>query len=100
VSQLFSSRPLKRVARQCARSLRRLKIKVLARVLRSLEIDANDDHPCHNVLDGERLIAEVYNAIRANDELVRPAAALLLQGRFGHRNQPDARCCRFEPPPT
>jgi phospholipase C len=30
---------------------------------------ANDDHPSHNVLEGERLIAEVYNAVRANDAL-------------------------------
>jgi phospholipase C len=30
---------------------------------------ANDDHPCHNVLDGEKLIAEVYNALRANEAL-------------------------------
>ena len=32
-------------------------------------IDQNDDHPPHNVIKGEKLIADVYNAIRSNDEL-------------------------------
>jgi phospholipase C len=30
---------------------------------------ANDDHPPHNVLGGEALIANVYNALRANSLL-------------------------------
>jgi phospholipase C len=30
---------------------------------------ANDDHPCHSLVEGERLIADVYNAVRANDAL-------------------------------
>lgn len=31
--------------------------------------DANDDHPPHNVLRGEQLIGQVYNALRANPAL-------------------------------
>ena len=31
--------------------------------------DASDDHPPHDVLEGEKLIAEVYNALRRNEEL-------------------------------
>ncbi|HEV2990734.1 MAG TPA: alkaline phosphatase family protein [Candidatus Angelobacter sp.] len=31
--------------------------------------DQNDDHPTHNVMKGEKLIGDVYNAIRSNDEL-------------------------------
>ena len=32
-------------------------------------IDQNDDHPPHNVIKGEKLIADVYNAIHSNTEL-------------------------------
>jgi phospholipase C len=31
--------------------------------------DQNDDHPPHNVFQAEKLIADVYNAIRSNDAL-------------------------------
>ena len=31
--------------------------------------DQNDDHPPHNIMKGEKLIADVYNAIRANPNL-------------------------------
>jgi phospholipase C len=31
--------------------------------------DQNDDHPPHNVMKAEKLIADVYNAIRSNPEL-------------------------------
>jgi phospholipase C len=31
--------------------------------------DQNDDHPPHNVMKAEKLIADVYNAIRSNREL-------------------------------
>lgn len=31
--------------------------------------DQNDDHPPHNIFKGEKLIADVYNAIRSNPEL-------------------------------
>jgi phospholipase C len=32
-------------------------------------LDQNDDHPPHNVFKAEKLIADVYNAIRSNDAL-------------------------------
>lgn len=55
---------------------------------------ANDDHPCHNVLDGERLIAGVYNAIRANDELWRSSLLVVLYdepgGYYDHVSPPPA----------
>jgi phospholipase C len=44
---------------------------------------ANDDHPCHNVLEGERLIAEVYNALRANDPLWRCSLLVVLYDEHG-----------------
>ncbi len=31
--------------------------------------DQNDDHPPHNVVKAEKLIGDVYNAIRSNDDL-------------------------------
>jgi phospholipase C len=44
---------------------------------------ANDDHPCHNVLEGERLIAEVYNALRANDALWNSSLLVVLYDEHG-----------------
>jgi phospholipase C len=44
---------------------------------------ANDDHPPHDVLEGERLIAEVYNAIRANDDLWRSSLLIVLFDEHG-----------------
>jgi phospholipase C len=32
-------------------------------------VDQNDDHPPHNVMKAEKLIADVYNAIRSNEKL-------------------------------
>src|ERR1700682_1766585 len=55
---------------------------------------ANDDHPCHNVLDGERLIAEVYNAIRANEELWRSSLLVVLYDEHGGYYD------HVSPPPT
>src|SRR6185437_4565778 len=34
-----------------------------------LGIDQNDDHPPHNIMKAEKLIADVYNAIRSNQAL-------------------------------
>lgn len=31
--------------------------------------DENDDHPPHNIMKGEKVIADVYNALRSNPEL-------------------------------
>jgi len=44
---------------------------------------ANDDHPCHNVLEGEKLIAEVYNALRANEALWRCSLLVILYDEHG-----------------
>lgn len=43
----------------------------------------NDDHPPHDVLNGQRLIAEVYNAIRANDALWRSTALVITYDEHG-----------------
>jgi phospholipase C len=32
-------------------------------------VDQNDDHPPHNIMKGEKLIADVFNAIRSNEPL-------------------------------
>jgi len=32
-------------------------------------VDQNDDHPPHNVMKAQKLVADVYNAIRSNPEL-------------------------------
>jgi phospholipase C len=44
---------------------------------------ANDDHPSHNVLEGERLIAEVYNAVRANDALWKSCLLVVVYDEHG-----------------
>lgn len=55
---------------------------------------ANDDHPCHNVLEGERLIADVYNAIRANESLWQSTLLVVLYdehgGYYDHVSPPSA----------
>jgi len=55
---------------------------------------ANDDHPCHNVLEGERLIADVYNAIRANEVLWQSSLLVVLYdehgGYYDHVSPPPA----------
>jgi phospholipase C len=44
---------------------------------------ANDDHPCHNVLDGEKLVADVYNALRANEALWSNSLLVVLYDEHG-----------------
>jgi len=44
---------------------------------------ANDDHPPHDVLEGERLIADVYNSIRANEELWMSSLLVVLWDEHG-----------------
>ena len=55
---------------------------------------ANDDHPSHNVLEGERLIAEVYNAVRANDALWKSCLLVVVfdehGGYYDHVSPPAA----------
>jgi phospholipase C len=45
--------------------------------------DANDDHPPHDVARGQRLIADVYNALRANRDLFNSTLLVLLYDEHG-----------------
>lgn len=47
------------------------------------EPGANDDHPTHDVAAGERLIANVYNAVRANEELWARSLLVVLYDEHG-----------------
>jgi phospholipase C len=47
------------------------------------EILASDQHPDHNVQEGERFIASVYNAIRTNAELWRTTVLLIVYDEHG-----------------
>ncbi len=55
---------------------------------------ANDDHPCHSLLEGERLIAEVYNAVRANEALWQCSLLIVVYdehgGYYDHVSPPKA----------
>jgi phospholipase C len=44
---------------------------------------ASDDHPPHDVFEGERLIANVYNAIRRNDTLWQSSLLIVLYDEHG-----------------
>ena len=44
---------------------------------------ASDDHPPHDILEGERLIADVYNAIRRNDGLWQSTLLVVLYDEHG-----------------
>lgn len=48
-----------------------------------LDPGANDDHPSHDVLAGEALIANVYNALRANPDLWRNILLVVLFDEHG-----------------
>ncbi len=48
-----------------------------------LDPGANDDHPSHDVLAGEALIASVYNALRANEELWQKLLLIVLFDEHG-----------------
>jgi phospholipase C len=48
-----------------------------------LEPGANDDHPSHDVLAGEALIASVYNALRANEALWNTTLLVILFDEHG-----------------
>src|SRR5262249_58503967 len=43
----------------------------------------NDDHPPHDPIRGQRLIAEVYNEVRANDRLWRTTLLVILYDEHG-----------------
>jgi len=44
---------------------------------------AADDHPPHDVFEGERLLASIYNAIRRNDELWKTTLFVVLCDEHG-----------------
>jgi len=44
---------------------------------------AADDHPPHDVLEGERLIGDVYNAIRRHEELWKSSLLVVLYDEHG-----------------
>jgi phospholipase C len=44
---------------------------------------ASDDHPPHDVYQGERLIADVYNAIRRNEDLWKSSLLVVLYDEHG-----------------
>jgi len=54
----------------------------------------NDDHPPHDVRNGQRLIAEVYNAIRANENLWCSTVLVIVYdehgGFYDHMSPPTA----------
>jgi phospholipase C len=45
--------------------------------------DQNDDHPPHNVMKGEKLIADVYNALRSRTELWNSSLLVILFDEHG-----------------
>lgn len=47
------------------------------------EPGANDDHPTHDVAAGDRLIANVYNAVRANEKLWNKCLLVVLYDEHG-----------------
>lgn len=47
------------------------------------EILASDQHPDHHVLEGERFIASIYNAIRKNETLWKETALLIVYDEHG-----------------
>jgi phospholipase C len=44
---------------------------------------ANDQHPPHDLLEGEKLIAEVYDTLRADDKLWRQSLMVVLYDEHG-----------------
>lgn len=47
------------------------------------EPGANDDHPTHDIAAGDRLIADVYNALRSNDALWSKTLLVVLYDEHG-----------------
>jgi phospholipase C len=67
------------------------------------EVLANDEHPDHNVREGERFIATVYDAIRNNEKLWRGSVLLITYSNHGgiydHVPPPAATPDGFVAPP-
>jgi phospholipase C len=45
--------------------------------------DANDDHPPYDIMQGQALIARIYNAIRSNEELWQSALLIVVYDEHG-----------------
>jgi phospholipase C len=56
--------------------------------------DQNDDHPPHNIMKGEKLIADVYDGLRSNEELWKSSLLVVLfdehGGFYDHVSPPPA----------
>lgn len=48
-----------------------------------LQPGANDDHPPHDILEGEALVATVYNTLRANEDLWKSTLLVVLFDEHG-----------------
>jgi len=68
------------------------------------EILASDQHPTHDVYEGERFISMVYNAIRGNDALWSTTALLVVYdehgGLYDHVVPPDSKGDGFTAQPA
>jgi phospholipase C len=68
------------------------------------EILASDQHPTHDVYEGERFISMVYNAIRGNDALWSTTALLVVYdehgGLYDHVVPPDCKRDGFTAQPA
>ncbi|MDB5358593.1 MAG: Phospholipase [Phycisphaerales bacterium] len=45
--------------------------------------DENDDHPPHDIMKAQKLLADVYNAVRANEELWRSTLLVVFYDEHG-----------------
>lgn len=58
--------------------------------------NANDDHPPHNTIHGQCLVADVYNALRSNEKLWEKTLLVIVYdehgGFFDHVEPPRAVC--------
>ena len=56
--------------------------------------DENDDHPPHDVMKAQKLLADVYNTLRSNDELWRSTLLVVVYdehgGFYDHKEPPPA----------
>jgi phospholipase C len=46
-------------------------------------LDQNDDHPPHNVMKSQKLIADIYNAVRSNDNLWNSSLLVIVYDEHG-----------------
>ena len=46
-------------------------------------LDQNDDHPPHDIMKGQKLVADIYNALRANEELFNSTLFVITYDEHG-----------------